>query len=323
LQLLGVLGAWAVIEALRGASDRPPIWFLPALVAAGIAHIGYYLVLLPSLSADHRVLQAQWTLPWLADRLALSAALGLVAVLAIGSLMFRRRLGVVLDARWSLLAAWFVVSLALANHDLFVKPVQPIHFTRGYLWAPLFLLGAPALLAIIQAALSRPVFPVLRVLAISVVLALFLADNFVWLHLRIRASLDGTNSELITLDRSERQILTDLAGPRFAGFLVVSEDDKIGYLATVYTPLRSWYSHVYNTPFASKRKEEIGAFLNGDTISPPWGDRPIALVIKSSNPRRLEFMAGGFTTFEQNDEFIILGREGSSKLATPKQSPAG
>lgn len=39
-----------------------------------------------------------------------------------------------------------LVAVGLSLHDRFFKPVQPLHFSRGYVWLPLFLRGLPALL---------------------------------------------------------------------------------------------------------------------------------------------------------------------------------
>jgi hypothetical protein len=36
-------------------------------------------------------------------------------------------------------------SFFFANHELFIDPVQPIPFTRGYIWTSLFLLVIPSL----------------------------------------------------------------------------------------------------------------------------------------------------------------------------------
>jgi hypothetical protein len=60
------------------------------------------------------------------------------------------------DRTVRLLLGWFVGAFLLANHDLFVRPRQPIHFTHGYLWVPLFLIGAPVMIKIAELLLAAP-----------------------------------------------------------------------------------------------------------------------------------------------------------------------
>src|SRR6266704_3622578 len=44
-----------------------------------------------------------------------------------------------------LLAIWALVAFILANHEFAIRPIQPLHFDRGYIWIPLFLMGARSL----------------------------------------------------------------------------------------------------------------------------------------------------------------------------------
>ena len=124
----------------------------PAVVVALLValHLGYYLAFLPASSAEHRALMERWTLPWTLNAAQLLAAYTLVGGLALARLCPATRAGEVLrEPRWRFLLVFFVVSFALANHEFLIEPVQPIHFSRGYLWTPLFLLGAPLLVRVL------------------------------------------------------------------------------------------------------------------------------------------------------------------------------
>ena len=153
LELLIVLGVWSIIEWVGKRPDRPPLYFPIALSVLTVLHVGYYLVLLNYLSEEHRVLKQQWSLPWLLPFSSMLAAYGIVAALAAIALIEHWRRTRSLSWTQRLFLIWFAVCLALGKHDLLITPVQPLHFTRGYIFGtPLFLIGAPILVRAIAAA---------------------------------------------------------------------------------------------------------------------------------------------------------------------------
>src|SRR5262249_651834 len=181
-----------------------------------VLHVGYYLVLLNYLSEEHRVLQQQWSLPWLLPFSSMLAAYGIVATLAAIALIEHWRRTRSLSWTQRLFLSWFAVCLPLANHDLLITPVQSLHFTRGYIWTPLFLIGAPILVRAIAAA-SRAA--AIRVIVPGAIVGLFLFDNAVWFVLVGIAEYRGQYG--LTLDKEEWAIIEKFREPRFAGHLVV------------------------------------------------------------------------------------------------------
>jgi len=308
LELIGVISVWAIAETLFGSEHRPPLWFTGALAAVGLLHIGYYLIYLPHASAEYRAVQQQWTLPWLYHYWNFLVSDGLVAVFAAAALVFRWRRHGNLDWRQRLFVIWFVVAIVLANHDLLIRPIQPLHFTRGYIWSPLFLLGVPALLAVIDMVLRRPV---VRILGVAALLCLFLADNGTWFASRIEAAANhGPDEDEITLDPSEREVLTALGAPDLTSYLLVSQNEKIGYLATAYTPLRSWYSHRFTTPDAETKKSEQDVFFDGRGEPSAWHGRALVLVLERSSGDALyrRLVSDGFRDRLADDRLIIMTR---------------
>jgi len=115
-----------------------------------ILHVAYYLVFLNRF-ADHRVLQSQWELAWLYKPSMYLPALFIVGWLAVARLVRRPGLRAALeDGRVRLFAVCFLVVFALTQHNLLIKPRQPIHFAHGYDWVALFFIGAPALVSILE-----------------------------------------------------------------------------------------------------------------------------------------------------------------------------
>jgi hypothetical protein len=208
-----------------------------------------------------------------------------------------------------LLLTWFVVTALLVNHDLVIRPVQPIHFSRGYLWIPLMLLGLPTIMSVFARLRAiRP--PLIGILATAALLLVFLFDNASWIAVRSAQALGvgadrfglsaepgsaappGASSVLgFGLTRDQLDVLRTMNVPANRGFVVVSADSTLGYLTTVYSPLRSWRSHHYNTPYTLQRQTEIHAFFDSAKVDSAWDHMPILFVFRRNAPRALQTVA--------------------------------
>lgn len=117
---------------------------LPLLVTASLAlavFLGYNLLYLGSFP-QHRVLHQTWRIDWsLAPVSIVLAWLPVATIAAVRCVRDFRRLG----RDEAFLGVAFAVGFGLSIHDRFISPVQPAHFTRGYVWMPLMLLGLPLL----------------------------------------------------------------------------------------------------------------------------------------------------------------------------------
>jgi len=310
LQLLAIVGAWSALELIVLRSRVVPTWFVVCVAILAALHVAYYLWFLPRFP-EHRQLQKQWTLRWTLSFPQSLLAYGAVGVLALATLgtpaRFRRAV-----SEWPnrLLLTWLGVSLVLENHELFVRePVQPLHFTRGYTWVALFLLGLPALSRFFRRLRDGQRRPV-GWLAAAAVIAVLLSDNAAWLGatttqgLGMRLGRDLPIDSLrqgFGLSRDERAVLAWMNKPQLAGRVVLSEDPKLGYLLTAYTPLRSWRSHYANTPWSSERRGELEAFFQQGKVADAWRTLPLLVVFRATTPWH-DRMAG-LTTDSINPAF--------------------
>jgi hypothetical protein len=261
ITLILILVAYSGIElAIR--SGTVSLRFLLGAILIAALHVTYYLIWLNRFD-DHRILRSQWQKAWLYSPRTFVLALILVGSLAIWRLAsssfhcFR-------DARIRLFAVWFLVVFALTQHNLFMRPIQPIHFAHGYDWMALFFIGAVPLVAILDVLLklSRPW---LRRGALTVLLSLFLLDNSLWL-----AKIAVHNEYLVSLTRSQSEVLKWLSRNLKSGDMVISQDGLISYLVSTYTPARSWQGHDHNTPSMEQRHDEVERlFANGRAL-PQW-----------------------------------------------------
>ncbi len=280
LQIALAVLVWALFERyflLR--AEGPPRWFAAAIAAILAWHLIYYLGIL-STSPEHAQTVAVWRskIPGLLDLIPMLCAYALVGGLTLWQLRDKVLAGAALGQPHNrLFVFYFLVSFALANHEFLVPAHQPIHFTRGHVWTPLFLLGAPALIALV-AWVWNWTRPALRWAAVLAVAGLFLLDNTVFIGLNIAANARGeTNAPRIT--KAERALLAQLDDPRFAGYLVVSADADIGYMATVYTPLRSWTSHRVNAPTDDENLAEIADWLDKGRLQPEWRAADVVYIL--------------------------------------------
>jgi hypothetical protein len=303
--VLLVYSAWEVL--LRSKEARPAIVAGAALIL--LAHLGYYWVFLNRFS-DHRALRDQWQLAWLYKPSTYLPALFFVGGLAIIRLVYRPGLRYVLqDSRNRLFLVWFVVVFGLSQHNLIVKPFQPIHFTHGYDWMALFFLSAPLLVLFLERVLSvsRPTF--LRIASVSLVLLFLLGDNLAWFG----SFLFPTQiPKTIALKKDQKAVLDWLnhnAPPRA---MVICEDPLVSYLVSTYTSVRSWQGHMYNTPSMQRRRAEVKDAFQNRRILPDWQKMPVLYV---SERRQNWQPPENIVELYHNEEFTISGRPPVPSLA--------
>ncbi|HEY5414409.1 MAG TPA: hypothetical protein VIK41_06275 [Gemmatimonadaceae bacterium] len=295
LQFLLIALAWSALELVVLRSRVVPWWFVAGSAVLVALHVWYYLVYLPSFP-EHRQLQEQWTIRWTISVAQTIIAYGIVGGCAWARLRPAARPRTVLNEFPNrLLLVWLFVSLALENHELFLpRAIQPIHFTRGYSWIALFLLGLPALISAIDH-VRENTHVRWRVLAVAGFGLVLVLDNVVWLGattaqamgIQLGKPLPPDSVKLgYGLSTDERALFDWMNRPENRGSVVVSQDDDVGYLLTTYTPLRSWFSHRVNTPRNMQRYEEIGRFFESGAITDAWRELPLVIVFRDSTAWR-------------------------------------
>ena len=338
VQLLAIVTAWAGLETIVLRNRTVPRSFFAASVLLMLGHAAYYLVFLPNFP-EHRQLQAQWALRWTLTLPQSIFAYGIVAILAFMRLRTPSRFKEAMQS-WPnrLLMIWLLVSLALENHELFLpKAIQPLHFTRGYSWVALFLLGVPTLASLLRKLRESPA-PLVRWAVPAFVLTLLFADNAVWLGATTTEALKMPLGREIPADSmglgyglkpDKRAVLDWMRDKAPRSTVLLSEDYDIGYLATVYTPLRSWRSHYANTPWNLDRRDELAAFFASGTVVERWRSLPLLLVFNRSSPwrQRTAAIGGPSELLYENDSYIVVragavGPSGEARTVPPGDARA-
>jgi hypothetical protein len=296
VQLLSILGVWCVLRFLAPPPARVPLWFCIAIIALMAGVLSYNLLYLRQFES-HRELMKQVTQGWEISVGSLLTSVLPVAFLAIVRIVRDYRN---LDERVYFLLICFSVSFLLANHEWFLPPMQPIHFTRGYTWIPLCLIGLPALqdaIAWLHQRINRPAFMefgielpktalivvcildwVVRCAPFACMGLILVSDNlaFVWQYKQHRDEYG------FYLTPGERDLLEELNRRHLRGILI-SSDPKLSYLVATYTGARPYYGHLYHTPDYGRRHGEAVALLQQGKPG-PWFDRIDLIALRSEQP---------------------------------------
>ena len=273
LETLLVLNAWYLLEAVREKSGRNMI-SLGAAVTLLTLLLGYYKVWLPQFPA-HAALQESWSLNWHVESSTMLYAWGPVALVAAIHLL-RKGNAIDRDEQFLLLAA--AVAFALSTHDrILPKAVQPIHFTRGYIWMPLFLIALPRIQQVVEHIRGTP--RVRRYVVMSSLLFIVCFDNIAFTVAHSLRQYRGQDGFYLSDD--DRRAL-DVLSHEARDTVVFCESLELSYLMPTWVSVRPWLCHKFNTPDYIDRQKELRDVLANNMIQPD--DLPSAidvLVLKS------------------------------------------
>jgi hypothetical protein len=278
IELILIVVGWALLERCWIGNREVSTLWLASMFTLGLAHLGYYFGFL-RMFPEHRSVQLQWTQEWTYEIQHFSLAYGLVGIFAFWSLrnlpLARTTLS---TTRNRLFLIWFLVAFALANHEFAIRPaIQPMHFTRGYVWMPLFLLGGPVLLQLMSRRWGNPFQ---RWIGATLLSSLFLMDNVLFLttfHFR-----DTTLEPQLYVSESYYEIRSVLNQPEQRGALIVSPFPPLNYWLLLHCPVRAWYSHVFNTPDSELRFQELKRFFEQGEFLQAWKDRIVVIILPSN-----------------------------------------
>jgi hypothetical protein len=314
VEILLILVSWSAFELFFVQQGAVPVGFFAAVLTVLGLHFGYYLVFLTRFP-EHRELMKKLALPWLLQAANFLPAYALVGALAAWSF---RRLELArtffADARNRFFLIWFIVAFALANHEFAIKPMQPLHFTRGYIWTPLFLMGTTALIDLFKTLRSRG-GPLFGKLAVGAVVAVLLLDNTVWLGSFAWQAAHGRPSKDWTVTEDQLALYRWLSLPENHRAFVITADHDVAFLTSTYTPLRSWMGHVMHTPDIASRRREIAAFLEKGEVIDGWRGKTLLVPLDRSTPEPRWLAASGAQPVYENPSFRVY------RWVAPLESP--
>ena len=283
LQHLAAVGLWFTLQFNQ---RRTLTTLVPVLAVGGVSAVflSYYMLYLPSFTA-HSSLESAWRVGiWDLCQRDLCLAYGPVAALAFCRL--------VTDPDWKttttpyfLLTA--LVTFCLIKHDVVLAHhKQPIHFTRGYLWMPLMLIGLPY----VQREICRLYDESSKLYAIGMTLLLFVvayADNAAWIA--CEWPQHAGNQYISTMDKSVPFVLTENQWDIVENFAesgsqqdqVLCSDRELSYLLPTYSAVKVYLGHRFNTPDYEARRANVEHWLETGEYG-DWFEQVTVIVVEKS-----------------------------------------
>jgi hypothetical protein len=289
IEYLAIVTTWAFVEKLIVRNKDIPWKFVIGLTLIMAFHIFYYAIYLNRFP-EHRSVSEQYSLNWRLRFFSMIPAYCLVGGLAIISLI-RLKKEFFIQSSTRLFFCWLALAFFLANHEIFIKPMQPLHFTRGYVWTGLFLLGLPALHYFFQNERFKKYK--LALIAFSI---LMFSDNFLWIINSVRSPALAASTGYLTAE--QKSILQIIKNNSNNKTLVIGSDEIIPYMSTVYTEAYPWISHPFTTPFAKRKQDAYENFIKNNTVDPAWKNREVIFVFQKTDTEQLKrSQTVSFTTF--------------------------
>lgn len=275
IEFLLIINGWLMIEKLLYRNKDIPYWFWFSVLVITAFHGWYYLIYLNSFP-EYKQLFSQYSTGWTYSLAIAAAAYFLVAVLAALNMYLNKPAKKFFSVpNQRLFFCWAIIAFLLSKHEWFMKPIQPIHFTRGYIWVGLFLFALPTLLWLINYLQQKN-----RKWVLYIFILLFLSDNVLWTSNLLRGKNDVEWEGHITKDTKE--VLDFLKENATNKDLLVGDAALVNYLANVYTSVNVWASHPYNTPNRDQRVLQTKQFLKTWIKPPEWKDRRVIVVLKKA-----------------------------------------
>lgn len=274
LELAAIVTAWCVFEFLFKRNEMP-LWFGLASVLILGFHVYYYLIYLEQFP-DHQSVSEQYTLRWRLGIYRIIPAYCIVGALTIIT-FYKKSWKEFLKIRSNrIFLSWFVMAFLLSNHEIFMTARQPIHFTRGYIWTSLFLLGLPALQMLNEYLKKKGGY-----IALTLFAFVFLFDNLFWIAGISLSKPKGFSTAYIT--KEHRDVFRHLDSSSTNQTLIISRDNTMAYLSAVFTKAYPWYSHPYTTPFAEKKLQIQNNFFEKGIFDTGWLNRDIRFVLQKKD----------------------------------------
>ena len=248
LEVLGTLGGYFGCRWLM-CRDRKTFAKGAVMAALLAAFLGYNLFYLDSF-VEHRVLHERWELDWSLTFITIAFAYLPVLLLAVIGSNEQS-----VDTNHKLFL-WIAVSIAfgLSVHDRFMSPTQPLHFTRGYVWFPLMLLGLPAAQRLLSQMTQKLPTAIVRRSVLAACALMIVLDNSVFLTVQTQQQHSGQAGYQLSDDAGT--LLRWMDKNNVDGVTACNEP-RLSYLLATYTTARPYLGHLANSPHYAARKEHL------------------------------------------------------------------
>jgi hypothetical protein len=312
LQMILIVLCWQIFEAFYLKDQTIKLQYIFFNVLLTGFHLAYYLLFLGR-DAEHKSVTAQWATYDAVEKMD-DQAINFVPACILVFLLFayqirtpEKFISFFQNQKYRFLAIFGLVSFVLANHEFAVDPMQPIHFDRGYIWFPLFLLGTETLLSMLNYLKTK-----MKLLGIIVIFCLFtvmVSDNLGWFPIQYNNFYKGNG---FVLSKDDKDVIDFIKQNKFnKKFLLISNENRLSYLMATYTPVRTLIGHPINSPFWLENNKIRADFFKTGVLPEQILLNNILILVKKDTE------AEGIGNFPkeqiyENDSFVIYKRFGSN-----------
>ena len=275
VEYLSIIVFWIFIEIIIKKNKEIPLWFGLINLAILVLHIFYYMIFLNQFF-DHRSVHEQCSLNIIVPYYTFISAYCIVGLFALLRFISKPLRIFFASSENTLFLSWFIIVFLLINHELFMKAIEPVHFTRGYEWSSLFITGLPAHERFLNYLKKKSKFILLPLFCL-----VCLNDNTLWL---INYSRPASLTQLsVYISKEQKDVLNWLQKNTNNSTLVISGDNQISILSTVYTKAYPWTSHNLATPFLERKQKAYENFITNKTIDSAWYDRDAVFILNETD----------------------------------------
>jgi hypothetical protein len=195
-----------------------------------------------------------------------------------------------------LFLAWGIVAFLLSVHGFAIKPVQPIHFTRGYVYSGFFLFGLPALQYWIHALLQKGWKGYLM---IGLFIFLFLFDNITWFG---TAALEKNQSG-VYYTTAEKEVIQFFQGKKEHGIVIGNEKNyELDAGIQLFSPFKSWIPHPFLTLDINEKRAAVDSLFKKGKIADSWKTSSVYMY---SGKKDSNLQISGYSHVFENSQYII------------------
>jgi len=267
-ELILIVFMWALVEFfyVRSAIIRKKDILLISAVL--FFHVIYYGIILRQYEVS-RIISKQVALDWGYKAWHFVPAYSLVwllSFLSIKNIPLLQKHFSSFTAR--LFFCWGVVAFLLSVHGFAIKPVQPLHYTRGYVYAGFFLFGLPGIIYLLEQIDNSK--RIIYKIVFGVCLLILLSDNLCWFYYNI----SGKNSGVV-FSQDEQDLLHFFQQKKETGWVIGTEKrDDLTSCIQLYSSFKGWIPHPFLTFNIDSKRTALQHLITDQTIDERWTTTP-------------------------------------------------
>lgn len=298
VEILLIIITWALLEYFYIRSTLLRKKDLYYIAAAAVFHIAYYGLL--NQFEVSTIISRQVALDWSYKAwhfIPAYAIVWLFSFLAVKNIpLLKKQFANPVNR---LFFCWGMVAFALSVHGFAIKPVQPLHFTRGYVYAGFFLFAIPAIthcLNLVKASTNRLYKPLCVLL-----LFVFLVDNISWF-----ASNIAYNNTGIQFTTQEQQLIAYFKNNPANGWIISSEGNaQMATYLQLYSTGKAWIPHPFLTFNMQSKKAAVFNFELKQQVDEQWRKKPSYFFFDKTDTTFRPSTVQWETAFE-NEQFKVF-----------------